>query len=217
MRWCMASSVLLALMISAVFSAADEQLYRYKNKDGVVVISHYIPPELTANGYSILSSDGRILREVERQLSPAEIVERDRQEAAQERAELARQEAENYDRQLMQLYSSPEDVVYAMDRKLASLDELIDQTKSNIEGLMLQKQRLEKRGAELERSGETMSGEILQNLKIVDAQIQDKRKEIAKRRQEQEQVRKEFGERLLRIQQLYGHPDKSAGKPKPVG
>jgi len=196
---------------------ADELLYRYKNKDGVVVISHYIPPELTANGYAVLSPDGRVLKEVARQLTPAEVIEKERQEKAAKRAELARQEAANYDRQLMQLYSSPEDVVYARDRKLASIDVLIEQTKTNIEGLLLQKQRLETQGADLERSGHPMSGEILESLKIIEAQIKDKQKEIIKRQQEQEQVRKEFGERMKRVRELYGLPEGSKNATSPVG
>jgi len=206
--------LLMVLWPSRAFGA--EEFYRYLNKEGNVVISHYIPPELASRGYSVLSADGRVLRVVARQLSAAEVVQLERRKDTEKKTALAQQQARNLDRQLMQLYSSPEDVIYARDRKLASIDDLIAQTKSNIESLILQKRRLEKQGAELERSGQPLSGDILENLKIIEAQIQDRRKEIVKRHQEQQQVRKEFGDRLVRIRKLYGLPAPDDKKTKPL-
>lgn len=38
--------------------------YRYRNAEGVKVISHSIPPEFSQSGYEILSATGRVIRVV---------------------------------------------------------------------------------------------------------------------------------------------------------
>jgi hypothetical protein len=77
-------------------------------------------------------------------------------------------------------------------------------TKSNIERLKVQKQRLEEQAAGREREGLAPSPDILDNLKNLEIQIDDKEREVAKRKVEKQQVIDQFAMDLDRIKLLYG-------------
>tara|TARA_A100001037_G_scaffold284564_1_gene291076 strand:- start:328 stop:561 length:234 start_codon:yes stop_codon:yes gene_type:complete len=57
--------------------AAQAELYKYTNEDGVTVLDSHVPARYVKNGYTILSLDGRVLEVVERALTDAEIRDRD--------------------------------------------------------------------------------------------------------------------------------------------
>jgi hypothetical protein len=200
----------------AVAQATAVELYRFENEDGVVVLAHSIPPELVYKGYTVVSEDGTVLRQVPRQLTPAEIVERDRKLAEEKAAEEGRMARAHRDEELAKLYASPADVIEARDRKLRSIDNAIATTKGNIARLKLQKQHLEEQAAERERAGLLASPEILENLKILTVQIGDKEREVEMRELEQQQVREQFQHDLERFEELFGSAPVAATATEPA-
>ncbi len=197
--------LLLCAGLGAAYARAQAvELYRFENEDGVVVLSHSIPPNLVYKGYSVVSEDGTVLRVVPRQLTPAEVAVRDRKRAAEKAAEEAGAAKARHDEELMKLYASPQDVEEARDRKIASIDSAIATTRSNIERLKVQKQRVEEQAADRERQGLAPSAEILDNLKILETQITAKESEVEARKAEQQHVKDQFALDLDRIRLLYG-------------
>lgn len=192
----------MVLSTSATICAWAAELYRYRDDNGVLVLGNSIPPKYAAKGYTVLSPTGRVIRVVPRQLTPAEIAERDRKRAKEEAERKALAERYASDAELLRLYSSAEDLERARDRKLADIEALISTTRGNIQRLKIQKHNLELRAAELERSGSEVSSELIKNLSAIDAQIRDKEDEIAARLREQETVRAQFSEDLQRFRQL---------------
>jgi len=184
--------------------AQPVELYRFENEDGVVVLSHAIPPELVHKGYSVVGEDGTVVRVVARELTPAEVLQHERQLAAEKAAEDAGVARARHDEELMKLYSSARDVEEARDRKILSIETVIATTKANLERLKLQKRRLEQQAADREREGSALSTEILDNLGILEAQIGEKEREIMARKHEQELVGDQFALDLERINLLYG-------------
>ncbi len=89
---------------------------------------------------------------------------------------------------------------------MLSIDTAIATTKSNIERLKLQKQRLEQQAADREREGLAPSPDILENLQTLATQITDKEHEVAARKVEKQQVIDQFQLDLERIKLLYGLP-----------
>jgi hypothetical protein len=210
--------VLLACAGAAVAVAQGTaiELYRFENEDGVVVMAHSIPPELVYKGYTVVNQDGTVLRVVERQLTPAEIVERDRKLAEEKAAEEGQVARAHRDEELAKLYASSADVIEARDRKIRSIDNAIAIAKANIARLKLQKQHLEQQAAERERAGLLASPEILENLNILTVQIGDKDREIEMRETEQQQVREQFQHDLERFQELFGSAPVAATGPEPA-
>lgn len=108
--------------------AAQAELYKYTNEDGVTVLDSHVPARYVKNGYTILSLDGRVLEVVERALTDAEIRDRDQRLAEEaERDRIAREQ-----KILLRLYGAPEDVTRARDTKLASIDGFINTSRSNL-------------------------------------------------------------------------------------
>ena len=100
----------------------------------------------------------------------------------------------------------------ARDRKVLSIETTIATTKSNIERLKLQKQRLEQQAADREREGLAPSADILGNLQTLGTQIGDKEREVAARKTEKQQVIDQFQLDLERLKLLYGLPPSEAPK-----
>jgi hypothetical protein len=197
--------------------AKPVELYRFENEDGVLVLSNSIPPELVYKGYSVVTEDGTVVRVVPRQLTPAEVAQRDRRLAAEKAAEEAGAARTRHDEELVKLYASPRDVEEARARKIQSIDAAIATTKSNLERLKLQKERVEEQAADREREGLPPSPEILDNLNILDTQIAAKNAEIESRKAERQRVDDQFALDLARIKLLYGvEPIKTASKNDPA-
>ena len=188
----------------AVESVAAVELYRFENDDGVVVLAHSIPPELVHKGYTVVGEDGTVIRVVQRQLTAPEIVERNRELAAEKKVEAGALARAHKDEELTRLYASTADLLEARDRKIQSIEGVIGATKGNIERLKLQKRHLEEQAAERERAGRLPSPEILDNLAILSTQLADKERELVMRQLEQQQVREQFQQDIERFEEITG-------------
>ena len=197
-------------------SATQGQFYRFENDDGVTVISSSIPPNLVHKGYSIVREDGTVIKTVPRELTAAELEQRDREEAERKRREQEGVVQAHHDDELMKLYASPRDVEEARDRKVLSIETAIAQNKSNIAQLQLKKERFESEAATRERAGQPPSPDILDNLKILDTQIAGKERDIAARQQELQRTKDQFQLDLDRVKFLYAPATKTAPQGTPV-
>ena len=102
-------SLLLGLLLPVVASAVE--LYRYTDERGTTVLSRQgVPPEHIGRGYQVLNEQGRVIRVI----PPAPTAEELRRMQLEKARALS-------DVQLLRLYSTPEDVERARQRKLAEL------------------------------------------------------------------------------------------------
>ena len=76
--WIMVS--LLGFCLCFSVSADARELFRYKNENGSLVLSHTIPNERVKDGYDIVDEYGNLVRRVEPQLSEAAYKEKLRKE-----------------------------------------------------------------------------------------------------------------------------------------
>ena len=194
--------VLLQLVLGQQSMAIE--LFKYVNEDGVTVLDSKIPPRYVRSGYTIISSDGRVLEVVDRALSDEEILERDRLAALEQKMQHARQEQEAADANLMRLYSIPEDVIRARDSKLATINGFIKSIRANLQRLVTQKRQFEAAAADVERAGGTISQENIDRIQSSNERIKQTEQEIADKLLEIEEVKKEFALDLIRVKELYG-------------
>ena len=117
-------------------------------------------------------------------MSGAELAARAEAEASERAAQAERLERRRADEELLRLYSTPEDVDRAMERKLASIEGAIDTVKANIQRLRTQKRNLQAQAAEIERSGQSLPQNILSGIRSIDDQIAEKEREIESRETE---------------------------------
>jgi hypothetical protein len=193
-----------ALLSTAASPVLANTWYRFVNDDGVTVIAHAIPPQFVHKGYEVLDQNGRVIRVIDRQPTAAEIAEREAAQAREQAQEHDRQARQRRDQELMVLYSSPEDVQLARQRRLQGIDNHIRITQSNIERLQHNKRRLEAQAAARERAGQSPSAEVLESIRIVEAQIRDREHEVEARRRERAQVGAQYDADYERTRILYG-------------
>lgn len=142
-------SLLLGLLLPVVAGAAE--LYRYVDDKGTTVLSRQgVPPEHISKGYEVLNDQGRVVRVI----PPAPSAE----EMQRILAEKARASS---DAQLLRLYSTPEDVERARQRKLAELDGLIGVARSNLQSARTQQANLQSQAADHERAGRAVPAHLL--------------------------------------------------------
>jgi len=122
-----AISIALILFAFVAMTVEAENLYRYRNTEGNLVIDYAVPPAYVANGYEILSESGRMLEVVEPQQ-----VSDEPEEVQRSRSEQARLQALE-DQMLLRTYSEVTELESAMERKLTQLDREIDIIRSNME------------------------------------------------------------------------------------
>lgn len=154
-------SLLLGLLLPVVAGATE--LYRYVDDKGITVLSRQgVPPEHIRRGYEVLNEQGRVVKVI----PPAPSAE----EMKHILAERARASS---DAQLLRLYSTPEDVERARQRKLAELDGLIGVARSNLQSVRTQQANLQSQAADHERAGREVPAHLL-------AQIDNQKAEQAR-------------------------------------
>lgn len=188
--------------------SAHAELYKYTNEEGVTVLDSHVPARYANNGYTILSTDGRVLEVVPRALTDKERRERDKKLAAQKKAEEARTARQIADQNLLRLYSTAEDVIRARDAKLASVKEFITTSKRNIERLNEEKRNIEAALADVERAGEPIGKDRVARIHTIESRVKQIQKEINNKQNELAEIRASFAADLKRVRELYG---KTAG------
>jgi len=195
----------MLMTVIAASSAASAELYKYKNEDGVTVLDSYVPARYVKDGYTILSLNGRVLEVVPRALTDAEIWARDRQLAEQNRIDRERREQKVADQNLLRLYSTPEDVVRARDTKLGSIESFVNTQSGNLRRLREQKRQLESSLADVERSGGTISQDVLDRISSIEGRMVQIESETQVKNEEMDVLRSNFAADLKRVLELYGN------------
>ena len=181
-------SLLLCLALPVEAASQGGRLYRYINAQGLVEISHAVPPSRVAQGYEVLDAGtGRVIETIAAQLSPEQLaVKRERDRTV----EVCRQNIER----VSSLYGSAEDIERARQQTRQSLETRITNLAS---GVTLEERRLEdsqRDAAQRERTGRAVTEDLLTSIDRSKAQIRALQAEIVQRRQEQEAEEQRFDE-----------------------
>ena len=192
--------ILAALLLTTQASA--DNLYRYKNDVGGTVVDWQVPAEFAGRGYEVLSLQGEVLEVVTRQLSSAELENKDlvkrlQQDAAVERARLA-----EWDRFLLLRYSTVEDIDAAQERSLRELKIRLSVLFSNRRSYRARLEKVLARVADLERRGEAAQQQDLEMIAGLRAEIESQSRGIADREAQVLAVTKEFNDDRDRFAQL---------------
>lgn len=196
-------SIILGLTVGVSFADASDRLYyRYTNDEGVQVLEDRIPPRYVAQGYEVVSLNGRVIRTV----PPAPSEEELKQQAQEQRT---REEREQYHRELKRRFSSAMDIRDAKRRNLAELQGNISILESNLSGVRLRIRDLQSRAATRERSGQEVGEAVLENLATLQTEVMELQAQIRQREQEYKQVEEKFN---LDIQRFKAMQEETASR-----
>jgi hypothetical protein len=169
--------------------------YRYTTNDGHKVVSQTIPPQYIRNGYELLTIRGEILKVV----APAP-AEADAERIANERK--AAKEQAKKDIELRRTYSSVQDIDSAKTRNLQELQNTINILQANLSSVKTQLKTQEAHAASVERSGKTLSGDILKNISTLRTEEKELNIQIKQRETEYQVSSDKYEQDKLRFAEI---------------
>lgn len=184
--------LLLAGVLAVTSAQAD--VYRYVNRQGVVVLDRQgVPPEYVANGYEVLDDSGQLLRVVPPAPSAEELA---RRAAAQRQAAL--------DAELLQRYTSIADLEWAQVRQLRDHDALLGIVRANLDASRGQLEKIERQAAERQRAGQPLAPELLTQRDQLQREQQRLEAELKRVQGQRASSETEFARERTRLQELLG-------------
>lgn len=148
----LSTSALFFALFTQTVTAAN--LYRYINEQGVQSIGTSLPADAAQRGYDILDAQSmRLVERVAPALSAEQIEKLEQQEREQKLAEEQRKKQAIYDKRLLSLYQSVEDVEDAKHRDVNAKKITLEQTKLSLTELEAKHQQLQQQAADDELSG----------------------------------------------------------------
>lgn len=183
------------------FAQVDKKVfYRYTTSDGRKVVSQTIPPQYIRNGYELLTISGEILKVV-----PPAPPEADAERVAKER-KVAKERA-RLDLELRRTYSSVKDIESAKTRNLQELVNNINILQANLTSVKKQSQVQEQHAASIERSGKTVSDEVLRNITTLRNEERDLNAQIKQRQIEYDNAAAKYDQDKARFIEITTQPN----------
>lgn len=195
-RW-----LLIALCL-ALAAPAMGKMYRYKNDEGETVMSNTLPREALEQGYEVLNDNGRVVEDVPPPPTEEELRERERERERRKQQEKERSEQKEQDRQLLRQYSSPDDAVRALQRKLRERFGTVRLKLGNIRNIEGQIENLQNRAANQERSGEEVSESLREEMERHRAEKASLLSDIRAEMDKADKTREEYRRRVKRLEEL---------------
>lgn len=187
---------LLLLASLLPLTGMAQELYRYVDDNGVTVLSRQgVPSELIGKGYEVLNEHGRVVRVVPPAPSAGELA----------RLQALKARAAN-DQKLLKLYSGPQDVDRARDRKLAEIDGIISVARGNLQSVRTQQANLQAQAADLERASHPVPEDLVTQIRRLDDEQQRLQRDIARHEQGRAEAEDAFALERGRLIELFGGP-----------
>lgn len=161
---------LVCALLFALFTqtglAQNKNWFRYIDENGTEVITHYIPPQYTQNGYEVLNTSGDVIRVI----PPAPTAE-----------EISKREIVRQYEKLFRRFRSIEEIERAKSRAVSSIKSSIAILEGNV--LSIEKElRLQiEKAATIERRGHTVSQKILDNIASIKMELELTNELLSKR------------------------------------
>jgi DNA repair exonuclease SbcCD ATPase subunit len=196
----------LSLLLLSVFSLSISaaQLYRYKNEQGVMVLTQTLPAQYANQGYEILNEKGRVIRVVPPALTPEQIAERDAALESARLAEIEKQKQDKIDEELRLLYSHPNDAVRVLERRLQDFKGLIEVKKAKINNLQSQIADEQAAAAARQRRGLEVTQDSLNKIASLQKEIQSNQHDIEEILKDIDRHLNEFDEKIKRLEVITG-------------
>ena len=184
-----------SISIVTALPAVAQNLYKYRNHEGVTVISQVMPSDLVHQGYTVLDKNGRIAEIVSPTMTAAQKVQLDHLE--KQRAKQALQKEQ--DKELLLLYGSAEEILAVMDRKLGELDLKLKEI-GNLQ--VITDNNIQDKQAQIKKAGKKVPEYLQEELNNLNTQRRDYAKRSKDLRKEQLHLRAQYTASAERFKKL---------------
>jgi hypothetical protein len=182
----MIKTVLLIVLISPWMVLDASELYRYFNKQGVLVTTDTPPADAATNDYEVVNESGRVLRIV----------------SVLEAGEDLSSDQSKLDNYLLTSFSSIDEIESLKARKVQLLMREIEQLKRNLTALAARENKIYFDASNIELSGEVVSESVteqLQKLQNARAELTDT---LGQRREEFKNLERRYKTYIARFREL---------------
>jgi len=203
--------LLPAILLSG--NALGERLYKWVDADGQVHYSNQLPPEAAKVQREEINEQGRTLKVYRAPMTAEEKAEQRRiEELDKKKRELAEKRA-IHDRSLLATYSNTDDMLAAMQGKLAAVESLVKLTNSRINSLQNRLLELTEDAAGYERSGKKLPDNLQRQISNLRGQITQNKAFVEDKKLEMTDIRLQSEADIRRFKELTSNkPDIGATK-----
>jgi hypothetical protein len=191
--------IALALLSMATMVAEAGSLYRYRNKEGNLVVDYTIPPEYVAGGYEVISKSGRVEQVVLPHRDPDASEGEEHIESSEA---VAGQLEEN--QMLLHSYSEVSEIEAARERRVAQLDREVEITQSNLLKNRDMQKNARVKAANYQLSGKSVPKPLLKYMDNLALQDRVAVQVLELRKKESETVSNRYKHYRLRFMVLKG-------------
>jgi len=191
---------LVSIFISQPVMAGKIKCWR--NNEGVRECGTYVPPEFSQKRTETRNEKGRVVEVEDRAKTKEEIAEIKRQEELKKIEDAKRAEQKKQDDILLKTFSSERDINMLRDSKINVIEGILTVTNGNNKALKKKLENLQKRAANIERSGKKPPENILTDIKETERRINKNKTSIRVKRDEQQEICKKFAKDLAHFREL---------------
>lgn len=204
---------LVALLAAGLACSADAaNIYKYRDENGRTVFNSSIPPEQVKNGYSILNERGQVIQVVPRQLTPAEVAERDAAEQARLAAEEVQRKQQEADNLLLRTYGTPAEIIAQRDVRVMRLDGQLIELTGNLGKVDAEYTRLTQLAEKAKAEGKEPEAAVMAKLAEQTEQRLSLQNEITVVEAEKQDEIARAERDVQRLQELLGAPEQPAAQ-----
>ena len=199
------TAILLNLIITGLVVlpiSAQARIKCWENNDGIRECGKNVPPEYSQKGYEEISSQGITIDKSERALTAEERLEQERLAAIEEEKEAKKAEIAKQDKALLDTFGHTDDIQITSDGKIAALDSTINLANKRIEKIQSDLDKRIAAAAAAELAGKQPPEDLLKDIESLRRQVKNHDKFIEDKRLEQEEIRKEYAQKIERFKQL---------------
>lgn len=194
-------SLLLPVLLASSHAYA-ERLFKWVDEEGNIHYSDRVPPQHSKHERREYDPRGKQVRVYERAKTPEEKAEAARLAAIEEEKKREAAKKAVHDRSLLATYSSEDDMLMARDGKLASVDALIQLTRSRIESTETRLREYAAEAAEFERSGKPVPNALQDQIKTARELITENREFVRQKEIERVGISAQFDADIARYREL---------------
>lgn len=194
------------LLLAGLTSEIQGGLYRWVDEDGNVHYSDSVPPDQVTSGHTELSEGGVRIKSVPPVKTPDELLKEQELERLREQQERLVEQQRSADLVLLRTFRSEDDIKMALDGKLASIDVMINVTKSNLRRQQEWLAGLRAEAGNLERTGKPVPKRISDGIAQTEKAIKEAYSTIVDRERQKDSIRTKFDQDLVRFRHLKDLP-----------
>lgn len=194
---------LISMSMVVVSTSAQARIKCWENSDGVRECGKTIPPEYSQQSHEEISSQGVTVDRTERAQTEEERLEEERLAAIQAKEDAIKAEKAAQDKILLETYSNIDDIQMTSDGKIAALESTIKLANKRNEKIQANLDKDTATAAAAELAGKQPADDLIKDIESLERQIKNNDKFIVDKRLEQEQIRKEYAEKIVRFEQLH--------------